>query len=180
MRLLDKPPCSPFCEGLAPIVAIELNTGRTLKVRLNPLAAPITVAYFLTLVREGFYDGLRFHRVVPGFLLQGGDPRGTGDGETEFYVKGEFEENGVHNPMRHVAGTVSLARQDGCDTASCQFFILANDVPSMDGHYAAFGIVTEGFDAVQSLSLVDVDANSAPLSPIVMERVYLLKGPQAG
>ena len=173
MELLDKPPCDPFFMGERPIVVIELENGGGLRAELYPDCAPITVAYFLTLVNEGFYDGLTFHRLVPGFILQGGDPSGTGDGETEYYVKGEFAENGIDNPLSHKRGTLSLARQEGCDTASCQFFITLCNAKPLDGQYAAFGRIIDGMDVLKDLAQTPVDADCVPLEPIVMKRLYV-------
>ena len=174
MELLTTPPCDPFFAGEHPVVVMELaGTDDKIRIELDPNAAPITVAYFLSLVKDGFYDGLKFHRVVPGFLLQGGDPTGTGDGETEFYIKGEFAENGIDNPILHTAGAISMARQEGCDSASCQFFIMVEEVPSMDGHYAAFGHVIEGLDVIEDASFAEIDEHEAPLKPIIMERLYI-------
>ena len=173
MQLLDKPPCDPYFMGDEPVVTMELENGDVVEIELCPSCAPITVAYFLTLVQSGFYDGLTFHRLIPGFILQGGDPTGTGDGETEFYLKGEFAENGVDNPLPHVVGTISMARQEGCDTASCQFFIMLGDRPSLDGHYAAFGRVTDNMEAIAKLAYTPVDENAVPLEPLVIKRMYV-------
>ena len=173
MELLSEPPCDPYFMGDEPIVAIELEDGREMGIELYPDVAPITVAYFLTLVNEGFYDGLQFHRLVPGFIVQGGDPTGTGDGETEYYVKGEFAENGVNNPIMHTRGAISMARQEGCDTASCQFFIMLRNEPSLDGHYAAFGHVVDGMDILEEIEAIPVDENAVPATPLFMRRVYV-------
>lgn len=174
MRLLDAPPCDPFLWGENPVVAIKIfSNGKTIRIQLDPKAAPITVAYFLTLVSRGFYNGTKFHRVVPGFLLQGGDPTGTGDGETDCYVKGEFEANGVDNPLRHEAGTISLARQEGYDSASCQFFLMVNEVPSMDGQYAAFGHVIEGLDVLEELCNLETTPYESPVAPLIMQCVSI-------
>ena len=174
MELIATPPIDPQSYGPNPVVVLKIfNFDAPVRIRLRPQAAPITVAYFLKLVSEGFYDGLRFHRAVAGFLLQGGDPTGTGDGETEFYVKGEFANNGIDNPLHHERGTISMARQEGYDSASCQFFILVNDVPSMDGDYAAFGQVIEGVELLESLSMLPTYANEAPIAPIVIQRAFI-------
>lgn len=174
MELLTEPPCDPFTWGEHPVVVIERASDlRKIKIELYPEAAPVTVSYFLTLVQQGFYDGLRFHRIVADFMIQGGDPLGTGDGETEYYVKGEFAENGVDNPLLHTHGTISMARQEGCDTASCQFFITLRDTPELDGHYAAFGRVVEGLDVVDGIGRVPADAYAVPMIPIIMNRVYI-------
>lgn len=173
MELLDKPVCDPFFKGEKPVVVIQMLNGWVIKVQLDPAAAPITVSYFLTLVESGFYNHLRFHRIVPNFIIQGGDPLGTGDGETEFYLKGEFAANGVDNPIRHTKGAISMARQDEFDTASCQFFIMLRDAPSLDGQYAAFGHVIEGMNFVDRIAGIRTDKNSAPLMPMIMKRVYI-------
>ena len=173
MKLLTEPPIDPYLYGESPIVAFELEDGATFHVELGPEFAPVTVAYFLKLVQEGFYDGLTFHRIAPGFIIQGGDPLGTGDGETDCYIKGEFAENGVDNPVQHLYGTISMARQEGCDTASCQFFITLKNAYSLDGHYAAFGRVCKGMEVVESIAAVPIDENAMPLEPVVIRRVYV-------
>lgn len=174
MQLLDTPPIDPLSYGERPVVCLKIfNFAQLVRIELRPDAAPITVAYFLDLVGKGFYDNLRIHRVVPGFLVQGGDPTGTGDGETEFYVKGEFPNNGVDNPLSHEAGTISMARQEGYDSASCQFFILVNEVPSMDGDYAAFGKVIEGLELVEFLSTAPADAAEHPCAPMIIQRAWI-------
>ncbi len=174
MRLLDTPVCDPFFMGEKPVVVIKVSGfDNPIKIELDPKAAPITVSYFLTLVNQGFYTGTKFHRVVPGFLAQGGDPTGTGDGETDCYVKGEFAANGVNNPLTHEPGTISLARQEGYDTASCQFFLLANEVSFMDGEYAAFGHAIEGLDVIEEMCIQDTNPDESPVTPLVMEQVYV-------
>ena len=173
MELLTAPPCDPYCCGEHPIVVIQLLNKRQIRVQLEPAAAPITVAYFLQLVQEGFYNGLKFHRVAPGFVIQGGDPTGTGDGETDYYVKGEFAENGIDNPVKHTRGTISLARQESCDSASCQFFITLVDAPALDGHYAGFGHVIEGMDVVDYVGSVRITSYDKPRIPIIVTRMYV-------
>ena len=173
MELLDKPICDPFFAGEHPVVCIQMFNGKKMRIQLEPAAAPITVAYFLTLVKQGFYNGLKFHRVIPNFMIQGGDPTGTGDGETEYYVKGEFIENGIQNPVRHERGTIALARQDGCDTASCQFFIMQVPMMGLAGHYAAFGKVIEGIETVDQIASTPTDENAKPLRPVIMRRVFI-------
>lgn len=173
MELLTEPICDPYFMGDEPVVVIEMEGGQEIRIELYPFAAPITVSYFLTLVNEGFYDGLQFHRLAPNFVLQGGDPTGTGDGETEYYLKGEFAENGVDNPLLHTAGALSMARQEGCDTASCQFFIMLRNAPALDGHYAAFGHAIDGMDVIEELAATPVDENAVPVTPLVMKRVYI-------
>ena len=173
MKLLNEPPCDPYFMGDEPVVVMELENGAEVRIELYPDYAPVTVAYFLMLVNEGFYDGLTFHRLVPGFIIQGGDPTGTGDGETEYYLKGEFAANGVDNPLPHTQGTLSMARQEGNDTASCQFFIMLRNAPSLDGQYAAFGHVVDGMEAIEALESTPVDADAKPLAPLVMKRLYV-------
>ena len=172
VELITTPPIDPYSYGPKPKLMLKVfNFEQPVRIELYPDAAPITVAYFLKLVGEGFYNGLRFHRAVPGFLLQGGDPTGTGDGETEFYVKGEFANNGIDNPLHHERGTLSMARQEEYDSASCQFFILVNDVPSMDGDYAAFGKVTEGIELIEALSMLPTYANESPIAPVIIQSI---------
>ena len=173
MELLTEPICDPYFMGDEPVIVIEMDDDREIYIELYPDVAPITVAYFLTLVNEGFYDGLRFHRLVPNFIIQGGDPTGTGDGETEYYIKGEFAENGVDNPIMHTRGAISMARQEGCDTASCQFFIMLQNAPALDGHYAAFGHIVDGMDVIEELEATPVDENAVPATPLIMRRVYV-------
>ena len=174
MQLLDTPPCDPFIKGEHPVVVIRLFSYQSdIKIELDPSAAPITVANFLMLAQQGFYDGLKFHRLAPGFIVQGGCPLGTGDGETEFYLKGEFSSNGVDNPIQHKKGVISMARQDDPDTASCQFYIMLADAPFLDGQYAAFGHVIEGMDVLESIERCQADAWERPLAPLIMTRVYV-------
>ena len=130
---------------------IEVEGYGTIEVTLNANVAPITVSNFCHLAEEGFYDGLTFHRVVPGFMIQGGDPEGNGTGGSDETIKGEFSENGVENNIPHVRGTISMARSSDYDSASSQFFIMQETTPSLDGQYAAFGTVTSGMDVVDAI-----------------------------
>ncbi|MCI1665249.1 MAG: peptidylprolyl isomerase [Atopobiaceae bacterium] len=130
---------------------IEVADYGTISVELNAVIAPITVANFAKLVNEGFYDGLTFHRVISGFMIQGGDPNGNGTGGSDQTIKGEFSQNGVVNTISHVRGTISMARSSSYDSASSQFFIMQADNTSLDGSYAAFGHVTDGLDVVDSI-----------------------------
>ena len=127
-----------------PRVIIEMENGKKMTVELYPKEAPITVANFLKLVNDGFYNGLIFHRVISGFMIQGGDPLGTGYGGSENSIKGEFRANGVNNTIRHTRGVISMARSQSPNSASSQFFIMHKDAPYLDGQYAAFGKVVEG------------------------------------
>jgi len=155
------------------MVNIELENGKNIKIELYPEAAPITVANFEKLVSEGFYDGLTFHRVIKGFMIQGGDPEGTGMGGSKDKIKGEFRSNGVGNDIKHTRGVISMARSMMPNSASSQFFIMHQDAPHLDGQYAAFGKVVEGMDAVDEIASVSVDYNDKPLTPQVMKKVTL-------
>lgn len=155
------------------MVNIELENGKNIKIELYPEIAPITVANFEKLVSEGFYDGLIFHRVIKGFMIQGGDPEGTGMGGAKNKIKGEFRSNGVKNDLKHTRGVISMARSMMPNSASSQFFIMHQDAPHLDGQYAAFGKVVEGMDAVDEIASVRVDYNDKPIEPQVMKKVTL-------
>ena len=155
------------------MVIIEMDNGGIIKIELDDKNAPITAANFRKLVKEGFYDGLTFHRIIKGFMIQGGDPRGNGTGGSGHNIKGEFASNGVNNPIRHVRGTVSMARATDPDSASSQFFIMHEDAPYLDGEYAAFGHVVEGMDVVDEIASTPTGFNDRPAYPVVMKRVYL-------
>lgn len=155
------------------MVVIELENGKKIKIELYPDKAPITVANFEKLVKEGFYDGLIFHRVIKNFMIQGGDPEGTGMGGAKEKIKGEFRANGVPNDIKHVRGVISMARAMNPNSASSQFFIVHKDSPHLDGQYAAFGKVVEGMEAVDEIADAKTDYNDKPLEDIVMKRVYI-------
>ena len=155
------------------MVVIELENGKKIKLELYPEKAPITVENFLKLVKEGFYDGLIFHRVIKGFMIQGGDPEGTGMGGAEEKIKGEFRSNGVPNDIRHVRGVISMARSKLPNSASSQFFIVHEDAPHLDGQYAAFGKVVEGMETVDEIAAVKTDYNDRPVTDVRMKRVYI-------
>lgn len=148
-----------------PRVIIEMENGKKMTVELYPKEAPITVANFLKLVNDGFYNELIFHRVISGFMIQGGDPLGTGYGGSENSIKGEFRANGVNNTIRHTRGVISMARSQSPNSASSQFFIMHKDAPHLDGQYAAFGKVVEGIDVVDEIASVETDYNDMPLKP---------------
>ena len=148
-----------------PRVIIEMENGKKMTVELYPKEAPITVANFLKLVNDGFYNGLIFHRVISGFMIQGGDPLGTGYGGSENSIKGGFRANGVNNTIRHTRGVISMARSQSPNSASSQFFIMHKDAPYLDGQYAAFGKVVEGIDVVDEIASVETDYNDMPLKP---------------
>lgn len=157
------------------MVIIEMDNGGLIKIELDPAAAPITVANFEKLVSEGFYDGLTFHRVIKGFMIQGGDPAGNGTGGAKNRIKGEFAANGINNPLKHTRGVISMARAMDPDSASSQFFIMHEDAPHLDGAYAAFGKVVEGMDVVDEIANVRTNFRDKPLTPVVMKRVYIEK-----
>ena len=157
------------------MVQIEMADGGIIKVKLDKTAAPITVANFEKLVSEGFYDGLIFHRVINGFMIQGGDPTGTGMGGSPDNIKGEFKINGVNNPLKHTRGTIAMARTQVPDSASSQFFIVHEDALYLDGQYAAFGAVVEGMDVVDRIAGVDTDFRDKPLCDVVMKKVTLIE-----
>lgn len=154
-----------------PIVTFQIEGFGTVQAELYPETAPNTVNNFISLVRKGFYNGLSFHRVISGFMIQGGDPKGNGTGGPGYGIKGEFASNGVNNPLKHTAGVLSMARSMAPDSAGSQFFIMHKDAPHLDGQYAAFGKVTEGMEVVDMIASVRTDWNDAPLEKIVMTSV---------
>ena len=155
------------------MVIIEMENGGVIKLELDSEAAPITVKNFEALVKDGFYDGLTFHRVIPGFMIQGGDPLGNGMGGAEKNIKGEFRANGHNNPIKHERGVISMARAFDPNSASSQFFIMHADAPHLDGQYAAFGKVTAGMDAVDEIASIPTDYNDRPKMAMRMKRVYI-------
>lgn len=157
--------------GDNPIVTIEMDSGKTIKVELYPKVAPNTVNNFISLVKKGFYDGTIFHRVIPGFMIQGGDPDGTGMGGPGYSISGEFSQNGFDNKLKHTAGVLSMARAQDPNSAGSQFFIMVADATHLDGAYAAFGKVTEGMDVVNEIVSVPTGANDRPKTPPVMKKV---------
>lgn len=146
-----------------PIVTFTLQNGKTIKAELYPDIAPNTVNNFLSLVNSGFYDGLTFHRVIYGFMIQGGCPEGTGMGGPGYQIKGEFSANGFKNELKHTEGVLSMARSMMPDSAGSQFFIMHKASPHLDGQYAAFGKVIEGMDAVNEIAECDTDFSDKPL-----------------
>lgn len=153
-----------------PVVTIETTMG-VIKAELYPEIAPNTVNNYISLIKKGFYDGVIFHRVIEGFMIQGGDPDGNGTGGPGYSIKGEFSQNGFDNDLRHTAGVLSMARSQMPDSAGSQFFIMHKNAPHLDGAYAAFGKVTEGMDVVDSIAETDTDYMDAPLDPIKMIKV---------
>ena len=154
-----------------PIVTIKMKNGDVMKIELYPETAPNTVASFVKLVQDGFYNGLGFHRVIPGFRIQGGDPHATGMGGPGFTIKGEFRANGVINPLKHTRGVISMARTQMPNSAGSQFFIMHADAPYLDGQYAAFGKVIEGIEAVDHIADLETDYMDRPTKYPVMEEV---------
>ena len=155
------------------MVVIEMENGKKIKLSLDENAAPITVANFKELVEKGFYDGLGFHRIIAGFMIQGGCPNGTGTGGSGKNIKGEFLANGVPNPIKHVRGVISMARAGNPNSASSQFFIMHRDAPHLDGQYAAFGKVEEGMDVVDEIAETITDFMDRPYAPQRMKKVYI-------
>ena len=150
-----------------------MENGREIEIELYPEAAPITVKNFEKLVGEGFYDGLIFHRVIAGFMIQGGDPLGNGMGGSDENIKGEFLANGHNNPIKHVRGVISMARAFDKNSASSQFFIMHADAPHLDGQYAAFGKVVSGMETVDEIASVPTDYSDRPKIAMRMKRVYI-------
>ena len=154
-----------------PIVTIEMENGDVMKAELYPEAAPNTVNNFISLVNKGYYNGIIFHRVIRGFMIQGGDPEGTGVGGPGYSIKGEFTMNGFSNDLKHTPGVLSMARTMMPDSAGSQFFIMHQTSPHLDGQYAAFGKVIEGLDIVDKIAQVATDYSDKPLEPQVMKKV---------
>ena len=154
-----------------PIVTFEMENGDVIKAELYPESAPNTVNNFISLVSKGFYDGLIFHRVIPGFMIQGGDPKGSGVGGPGYSIKGEFTANRFPNILKHARGVLSMARTMAPNSAGSQFFIMHEDSPHLDGQYAAFGKVIEGIEAVDKICAVRTDYNDKPRIPQVMKKV---------
>lgn len=153
-----------------PIVTFETNQG-TIKAELFPDVAPNTVNNFISLVKRGFYDGLIFHRVIPGFMIQGGDPQGTGMGGPGYSIKGEFIMNNFNNELLHKRGVLSMARSQSPNSAGSQFFIMVDDAPHLNAQYASFGQVIEGMEAVDKIVAAQRDYNDRPLENQIMEKV---------
>jgi len=154
-----------------PVLTIELSNDKVIKVELYPEVAPNTVNNMISLANKGFYDGLIFHRVMPGFMIQGGDPNGNGTGGPGYKIKGEFTKNKFENLLKHKRGVISMARARDFDSAGSQFFIMVTDYPSLDNEYASFGEVIEGMDAVDEIVAQESDANDRPFDPIAMKKV---------
>ena len=157
------------------MILIEMENGDVMKAELYPETAPITVQNFLELVGKGFYDGTIFHRVIKGFMIQGGDPDGNGTGGPGYSIKGEFASNGVENDLKHTTGVLSMARAQDPDSAGSQFFIMHADAPHLDGEYAAFGKIIEGQEVVNRIAETRVDWNDRPVEQQVMKRITVVE-----
>ena len=157
------------------MIRIEMDNGGVIDVELYPDKAPLTAANFEKLVKEGFYDGLTFHRIIRGFMIQGGDPQGTGMGGAKETVKGEFASNGFpQNDLKHERGVISMARSMNPDSASSQFFIMHEDAPHLDGSYAAFGRVVSGMDTVDEIANVRTTFGDRPVTPVVIRKMTVI------
>ena len=154
-----------------PIVTIEMENGDIMKAELYPEIAPNTVNNFISLINKGYYDGIIFHRVIPGFMIQGGDPNGTGTGGPGYCIKGEFSQNGFKNDLKHTPGVLSMARTMVPDSAGSQFFIMHETSPHLDGQYAAFGKLIEGLEVVDKIARTRTDFRDAPLEKQAMKKV---------
>lgn len=154
-----------------PIVTFTMENGDIMKAELYPEIAPNTVNNFISLINKGFYDGLIFHRIIAGFMIQGGDPEGSGMGGPGYSIKGEFNMNGFSNNLKHTKGVLSMARSQHPDSAGSQFFIMHENAPHLDGQYAAFGKLTEGLDVLDKIATVDTDWSDRPRNPQVMKTV---------
>ena len=156
------------------MVIIEMENGGKIELELYPEHAPITVKNFEKLVSEGFYDGLTFHRIIPGFMIQGGDPLGNGMGGSDEKIKGEFRSNGHKNPIKHERGVISMARAYDKNSASSQFFIMHKDAPHLDGDYAAFGRVISGMETVDEIASIPTDYSDRPKIAVRIKRAYVI------
>lgn len=156
------------------LIKITMEDGSVMEAELYPTIAPKTVENFVKLIKDKFYDGLIFHRVIPGFMIQGGDPEGTGMGGPGYTIPGEFQANGFNNPLRHTAGVLSMARAYDPNSAGSQFFIMHKDAPHLDGQYAAFGKVITGLDVVDKIANVARDQNDRPKKAQRIQSIVLL------
>lgn len=157
-----------------PIVTFTMENGDVMKAELYPDVAPNTVNNFISLVKKGFYDGLIFHRVIAGFMIQGGDPEGSGMGGPGYSIKGEFNYNGVENNLKHSRGVLSMARAQHPDSAGSQFFIMHADAPHLDGQYAAFGKVTDGIEVVDEIAETPTDMQDKPIEDQIIKTIKLV------
>ena len=165
------PPKEDITVGQYPIATITMKDGGVMKLELYPDVAPNTVKNFISLANSGFYDGKIFHRIIANFMIQGGDPTGTGMGGPGYSIKGEFSSNGVKNDLKHVRGVISMARAYDPDSAGSQFFIMHADAPHLDGQYAAFGKLVEGFTVLDRIAMVKTDRNDKPITDVVIATI---------
>lgn len=156
------------------MIEITMENGGKIKLELYPEIAPITCENFEMLVKDGFYNGLSFHRIIPGFMIQGGCPDGTGMGGPGHNITGEFAGNGIQNDIKHVRGVISMARSQNPNSAGSQFFIMHKDAPHLDGQYAAFGRVVEGLDVVDEIAFVQTGIGDKPVEPVIMKTVEIV------
>jgi peptidyl-prolyl cis-trans isomerase B (cyclophilin B) len=154
-----------------PVATIEMEDGKAITIELYPEVAPNTVRNFISLANSKFYDGLIFHRVIPGFMIQGGDPKGNGTGGPDYSIFGEFSGNGFNNPTKHTRGVISMARSKDKNSAGSQFFIMHEDYPSLDGEYAAFGNVIEGMEVVDEIAQAETASNDKPVKDIKIKSI---------
>lgn len=154
-----------------PIVTIKMNSGKIMKAELYPEIAPNTVNNFISLIKKGYYNGVTFHRVIPGFMIQGGDPDGTGAGGPSYSIRGEFTSNKFKNDLKHTSGVLSMARTSDPNSAGSQFFIMVADAPHLDKQYASFGKLIEGLEVTGEIVSVKRDFRDKPLEPQIMEEV---------
>ena len=154
-----------------PVVTITMENGDQIRAELYPHIAPNTVNNFISLIRKGFYDGLIFHRIIKGYMIQGGDPEGSGMGGPGYFIKGEFDQNGFSNDLKHTKGVLSMARSMMPDSAGSQFFIMHKAAPHLDGSYAAFGKVIDGMDVVDQIATAATDRSNRPFDTQMMKRV---------
>ena len=155
-------------------ICIEMENGKQMEAELYPEVAPITVENFVSLIKEDYFKGIIFHRVISGFMIQGGDPTGTGMGGSDKTIKGEFLANGVVNNLKHERGVLSMARTNDPNSASSQFFIMHQDAPYLDGQYAAFGKITKGIEVVDEIASVKTDFRDKPLEPQTIKTIKLI------
>ena len=160
-----------------PIFTITMENGAVMKGELYPETAPQSVYNFCYLARQGFCDGSTFHRIIKGFMIQGGDPTGTGSGGPGYCIKGEFDKNGFNNPLKHTRGVISMARATPFNSAGCQFFIMHQDAPHLDGAYAAFGMVTNGMNVVDAIASVKTGYANRPVENVVIKSITIT-GPE--
>lgn len=153
------------------MITITMANDKQIQLELYPETAPVTVENFVKLVKAGFYDGLTFHRIIPGFMIQGGCPEGTGTGGPGWQIKGEFASNGVENPLKHTRGVISMARSMMPNSAGSQFFIMHADAPHLDGQYAAFGKVVKGMDVVDEIASVPTGFQDRPLQSVIIKKI---------